>query len=81
DSTEFIWGTFDTGFINRRSATRNPAVSEEYEQIVAVVAALVAHEEGRQAVHIRQNSNGTSAQRRNSAWKEAGRIRSVGGRW
>lgn len=81
DSTEFIWGTFDTGFIGRRQASRNSAVSEEYEQIVAVVAALVAHEEGRQAVHIGHSHNGINSQRQNSPWKEAGRIRSVGGRW
>jgi len=85
NSTEFIWGTFDTGFIERRQSSRvsmqGTAMSEEYEQIVAVVAALVAHEEGRQAVHIGQGHNGTSSPQHNSPWREAGRIRAVGGRW
>ncbi len=88
DSTEFIWGTFDTGFIGRRQAARGSSQtatqlsnrSVESEQIVAVVAALIAHEEGRQAVHIGQG-HGRSSQRRSSTWKEAGRTRSVGGRW
>ncbi|MEZ4733832.1 MAG: acetyl-CoA carboxylase biotin carboxylase subunit [Caldilineaceae bacterium] len=79
DSTEFIWGTFDTGFINRRQLTRSTAQDSEHERIVAVVAALIAHEEGRQAVHIgqTQNQNGSTS----SAWKNAGRIRALGGRW
>ncbi len=88
DSTEFIWGTFDTGFIGRRQAARgtSPSAAQssnksaESEQIVAVVAALIAHEEGRQAVHIGRTHNGR-AQRRSSSWKEAGRTRAVGGRW
>ncbi len=77
DSTEFIWGTFDTGFISRRQLTRSTVQSSEHEQIVAVVAALIAHEEGRQAVHIGQKPNGNSA---SSQWKNAGRIRALGGR-
>lgn len=78
DSTEFIWGTFDTGFINRRQLTRSAAKSSEHERIVAVVAALIAQEEGRQAVHIgqTQKNNGSTS----SAWKTAGRVRAVGGR-
>ncbi|MEZ4860970.1 MAG: acetyl-CoA carboxylase biotin carboxylase subunit [Caldilineaceae bacterium] len=79
DSTEFIWGTFDTGFINRRQLTRS-SQSSEYEQIVAAVAAMIAHEEGRQAVHIGHTSsaNGTAD---HSPWKQAGRLRALGGRW
>jgi len=78
DSTEFIWGTFDTGFISRRQMTRSTANASEHEQIVAVVAALIAHEEGRQAVHIGQARDGKST---SSQWKNAGRIRALGGRW
>jgi acetyl-CoA carboxylase, biotin carboxylase subunit len=78
DSTEFIWGTFDTGFIGRRQLTRSTAKSSEHERIIAVVAALIAQEEGRQAVHIGQaQQNGATA----SAWKTAGRVRAQGGRW
>lgn len=77
DSTEFIWGTFDTGFINRRQLTRSAAKSSAHERIVAVVAALIAQEEGRQAVHIGQTQKNGSAV---SAWKTAGRTRAVGGR-
>lgn len=78
DSTEFIWGTFDTGFINRRQLTRSAAQSSAHERIVAVVAALIAQEEGRQAVHIGQTQKSGSTA---SAWKAAGRARAVGGRW
>jgi acetyl/propionyl-CoA carboxylase alpha subunit len=75
DSTEFIWGTFDTGFINRRHPGK-PIHSREYERIAAVAAALIAEEEGRQAVHIgKQGQNGIS----DSAWKRSGRLRAVGG--
>jgi acetyl/propionyl-CoA carboxylase alpha subunit len=85
DSTEFIWGTFDTGFIARRQAartsTQSVAKTEEYEKIVAVVAALVAHEEGRQAVHIGQHNGSVARQPRNNAWREAARLRAAGGRW
>jgi acetyl-CoA carboxylase, biotin carboxylase subunit len=79
DSTEFIWGTFDTGFIGRRRIERQSTHQAEHEQIVAVVAAMIAHEEGRQAVHIGQQQR---TQNSNSGlWKQAGRIRALGGRW
>jgi len=77
DSTEFIWGTFDIGFINRRPATAFRR-SEEREKVAAVLAALVAHEEGRQAVHI-GNTNHSDHQA--NQWKMAGRMRATGGRW
>jgi acetyl-CoA carboxylase, biotin carboxylase subunit len=79
DSTEFIWGTFDTGFIGRRPIAKPTADSEEHEKIVAVVAALIAHEEGRQAVHIGQPAH-NGAQTSN-LWKQTGRLRTLGGRW
>ncbi|MCL4859911.1 MAG: acetyl-CoA carboxylase biotin carboxylase subunit [Caldilineaceae bacterium] len=79
DSTEFIWGTFDTGFINRRPIERPATPLNEQEKIVAVVAAMLAHEEGRKAVHIGQPTNGRTQQ--NNAWKQAGRMQGVGGRW
>ncbi len=77
DSTEFIWGTFDTGFLNRRQIGKASANAQEYEKIVAVVSALIAHEEGRQAVHIGQQQEGNAA--RPNLWKQMGRMRSLGG--
>ena len=82
DSTEFIWGTFDTGFISRRQLTRTAVHPiEEHEQIVAVVAALIAHEEGRQAVHIGETQNGNNRSRQANLWKQAARLRGMGGSW
>lgn len=76
DSTEFIWGTFDTGFINRRRLDKPAPYSAEHERIAAVAAALIADETGRQAVQIgNQEQNGSEE----SLWKRSGRIRSVGG--
>ena len=77
DHTEFIWGTFDTGFLNRFSLRRNTPTTVEREKIAAVAAALIAHEEGRQAVHVGVQSSQSTA----SAWKLAGRSRAMGGRW
>ncbi len=76
DSTEFIWGTFDTGFLERRHLRRQVDKNNEQEKIAAVTAALIAHEEGRQAVHI---GSGAAASGR-TLWKQAGRMRAVGGR-
>ncbi len=77
DNTEFIWGTFDTGFLDRLRLNREMKRAKEYEKIAAVAAALVAHEEGRKAVHI---GNARADSRRN-LWKQAGRIRAVRGLW
>jgi acetyl-CoA carboxylase, biotin carboxylase subunit len=76
ESTEFIWGTFDTGFLNRRRIERPAAGHNEHEKIIAVVAAMIAHEEGRQAIHIGQQRNGQSGS--SSLWKQAGRMRGLG---
>lgn len=76
DSPEFIWGTFDTGFIERRSLQRLPDKNQEQERIIAVATALIAHEESRQAIHIgtaRKNNDG-------NAWRYAGRMRATRGR-
>ena len=80
NSTEFIWGTFDTGFLSRRRiGTRSPH-SVEHGQLAAVVAAMIAHEEGRQAVVTmgQTNENGKS---QSNAWKQSGRMRAQRGRW
>lgn len=71
DHTEFIWGTFDTGFIERRlggGLTQRPA-SEESERIAAIAAALVAHERGRRAV-VLSHAPGTAM----SPWRQIGRL-------
>ncbi|MBX3052653.1 MAG: acetyl-CoA carboxylase biotin carboxylase subunit [Caldilineaceae bacterium] len=77
-STEFIWGTFDTGFLERRRlmATEKPA--DEQARIAAVSAALIAHEAGRRAVHIGEQAPAASQA---SSWKTAGRMKATGGRW
>jgi acetyl-CoA carboxylase biotin carboxylase subunit len=82
DSTEFIWGTFDTGFIDRRRIGRPVKVSSaEHERIAAVAAALIAHEEGRKAVYIGASDNNSNSGTRSGAWRQAGRMRAVRGRW
>ena len=71
EHTEFIWGTFDTGFIERRlggGLTQRPA-SEESERIAAIAAALVAHERGRRAV-VLSHAPGAAM----SPWRQAGRL-------
>ncbi len=76
DSTEFIWGTFDTGFLDRRRLVARNEPDLDQARIAAVAAALVAHEEGRRAVNIGGSENSAA-----SPWKEAGRLRGMGGRW
>ncbi len=77
DSTEFIWGTFDTGFLARRSLRKPEDAANEGEKVAAVAAALIAHEERRQAaVHVGAAQEGAAR----SPWKEAGRIRAMRGR-
>lgn len=78
DSTEFIWGTFDTGFLARRRVGRLNKPANDHKKVVAVAAALIAHEEGRQAVHIGGNPQEQAAA---GVWKQAGRMRAVRGRW
>ena len=76
DSTEFIWGTFDTGFLDRRRLVARNEPDLDQARIAAVAAALVAHEAGRRAVNIGGSENNAA-----SPWKEAGRLRGMGGRW
>ncbi len=78
DSTEFIWGTFDTGFLNRRQFVKEPIDKDGHGRIAAVAAALIAHEEGRKAVHIGASTDSTA---QDNPWKQAGRIQATGGRW
>jgi len=79
DSTEFIWGTFDTGFLSRRRIGPRRPQSKESEQLAAVVAAMIEHEGGRQAVaRIGQGANGAAP---GNDWKLAGRMRAQRGQW
>lgn len=76
DSTEFIWGTFDTGFLDRRRLVAKNEPDLTQARTAAVAAALVAHEAGRRAVNI-----GGPESSDTSPWKQAGRVRGMGGRW
>ena len=76
DSTEFIWGTFDTGFLDRRRLVPNNEPDLEQARIAAVAAALVAHDAGRRAVNIGGGESDAA-----SPWKQAGRMGGMGGRW
>ncbi len=77
DSTEFIWGTFDTGFLDRRRLVARNKPDPEQARIAAVAAALVAHDAGRRAVNIGGREESSAA----SLWKQAGREGGMGGRW
>lgn len=79
DSTEFIWGTFDTGFLSRRSLRKQERVIRDGERVAAVAAALIAHEERRQAAVLvgAGEENGSAP---SGAWKQAGRMRAMRGR-
>jgi acetyl-CoA carboxylase biotin carboxylase subunit len=78
DSTEFIWGTFDTGYLERRPLRQRPEKHLEQERIAAVASVLIAHEEDRQAVHIGATEETGNT---NHAWRQAGRMRATRGRW
>ena len=76
DSTEFIWGTFDTGFLSRRTLRKQEQAHEESERVAAVAAALIAHEEKRKAAVLvggEESSNGNGAGNGSgSLWKSVG---------
>jgi acetyl/propionyl-CoA carboxylase alpha subunit len=81
DSTEFIWGTFDTSFLSRRRVAAHRAPPEEHVQLAAVVAVLLAHEEGRQAAMHVGSGNGNGDGEEAGFWKQAGRMRAQRGHW
>lgn len=78
DSTEFIWGTFDTGFLSRRNFQRLERNSEDGERVAALAAAMLAHEQRRHSAVLVGSRNGNESQS-SSAWKDAGRRRAVRG--
>jgi acetyl-CoA carboxylase biotin carboxylase subunit len=83
DHTEFIWGTFDTSFLNHFSLRRRKSETEKHEKMAAVVCALIAHEEGRQAVYIgnQQTQGQPGKSSSDGTWKQYGRMRAMRGRW
>lgn len=67
DSTRFMWGTFDTTFLEQRfalQATDKP----ENKQIAAIVATMLAHDTERGAISVRQWADAGT-----SIWKRASR--------
>ncbi|HIQ05938.1 MAG TPA: acetyl-CoA carboxylase biotin carboxylase subunit [Anaerolineae bacterium] len=75
DSTQFIWGTFDTSFLQKRAATA-PVATPEHQRVAAIAAALVAHDRGRRAIIMHQMPVQT-----NSPWKQAGRLAQLRRGW
>jgi acetyl-CoA carboxylase biotin carboxylase subunit len=71
--TEFIYGVFDTAFVEHRFAMREAGKGELVEA-AAIAAALVAHERRQRALTTlaQQNDQGVSS------WKMAGRQEAVG---
>lgn len=68
DSTRFMWGTFDTTFLEQRFALQS-AEKPENKEIAALVAALLLHESERRAISVRQSADaGTSIWKRASRW-------------
>ncbi len=68
DSTRFMWGTFDTTFLEQRfalQATDKP----ENKRMAAIVATMLAHDTERGAISVRQWADaGTSIWKRASRW-------------
>jgi acetyl/propionyl-CoA carboxylase alpha subunit len=81
DSTEFIWGTFDTGFLSKRTLRKAERAHDESERVAAVAAALIAHEEKRKAaVLVGAEEGGNGHNGSGSLWKSVGRLRATRGR-
>ncbi len=68
DSTRFMWGTFDTTFLEQRFALQ-AREKPENKEIAAIVATLLLHESERRALTVRQSADaGTSIWKRASRW-------------
>ncbi|MBK6429696.1 acetyl-CoA carboxylase biotin carboxylase subunit [Candidatus Amarolinea dominans] len=68
DSTRFMWGTFDTTFLEQRFALQSTEKPENKE-IAAIIATLLLHESERRAISVRQSADaGTSIWKRASRW-------------
>ena len=81
ESTEFMWGTFDTGFPQPAAHRGATAICDgAREDCGGRVAAMIAHEEGRQAaMHVGEGRDSRDAA--TGLWKQAGRMRAQRGRW
>jgi hypothetical protein len=62
----------------QKGAYKESKPGSDIERVVAAAAALVAHDEGRQAVHI--GGSRPPEQQNHTHWKHAGRMRAVRGR-
>ena len=75
EHTEFMWGTFDTGFLEHRMGgglaqpTERPEIAE-WERLAAIAATVIAHERRRRAVTFSSVHNGRSSSR----WRQAARL-------
>ncbi len=68
DSTRFMWGTFDTTFLEQRFALQT-VDRPENKRIAAIVATILAHDTERGAISVRQSADaGTSIWKRASRW-------------
>ncbi len=76
-STEFMMGNFNTGFIDRKQLVDDAGERHRHARIAAVTSALLAHEEKRQAITLRDPAVAGSL----DMWRLAGRMRALGGRW
>ncbi len=72
ESSQFMWGTLDTAFLEERFHPEDTPPDEEYEHASVLLATLMAHEEGRKNAVIHR---GEGCKR--SLWRWAGR----GGGW
>lgn len=71
ESTQFMWGTFDTGFLDRFDITYEER--PQLELSAAIAAALIAHHRGRKAAVLRHRpTTAASAWKRAGSWKHAG---------
>ena len=78
DSTEFIWGTFDTGYLERRKMRRQLVRNVEQERIAA---GRVRFDCPRGESPSNSHRRRQAAEPRRSAWRRSGRQRATRGRW
>ena len=76
-STEFMMGRFDTGFIDRKQLVDDADERRLHARVAAIAAALITHEERRQAITL----GAGASQGPSDLWRLAGRMRAAGGRW
>jgi len=72
ESSQFMWGTLDTSFLEERFHPEDSPPPPEYEEAAVLLAAMLAHERGRKNAVLQRPQKGSG-----SLWRWAGR----GGRW